>query len=450
MLKGPLTKVGAFLRSKYFKFFYTFIFIFALGMTPAYGAAGVLTFTASTGIPLFNGAVINAPQYAASSTGQYAIAAVPGAYRSTNYGSSWTAISGLSGLTISSVWSSADGTKLLATAYGGQIYRSTDSGSNWTALATNRNWNSISGSDDGTKIFAAVSPGYIYTSIDSGATWTERTLTNTSTTLSKNWATISSDTAGTRISAVADQFYYSTDSGATWTLNSATFGSCCFELAASSNEKNIIIGANGNGFYLSTDYGVTFVRQTAITTTSRDAPNVWGYGLGMSRDGSQIIALSLGDYLWISNDTGTTWTKQTSAGTDAWAGLATITNDDKIIVGSADYSWWTFTAKTYWSAVLGGNSTISLSTSGTSKKRSSMTITATLSNPGSVTFYENGRVILGCNAVTTLTTTATCNWKPQIQGPRAISAKVVPTDTNYTTSLSSVAILTINKRIVSR
>ena len=79
-----------------------------------------------------------------------------------------------------------------------------------------------------------------------------------------------------------------------------------------------------------------------------------------------------------------------------------------------------------------------------------MTITATLSNPGSVTFYENGRVILGCNAVTTLTTTATCNWKPQIQGPRAISAKVVPTDTNYTTSLSSVAILTINKRIVSR
>ena len=63
--------------------------------------------------------------------------------------------------------SSSDGTKLAAAEYSGSIYTSTDSGATWTerTSAGSRYWQSITSNSDGTKLAAvAAYNGYIYTS----------------------------------------------------------------------------------------------------------------------------------------------------------------------------------------------------------------------------------------------------------------------------------------------
>ncbi len=417
-----------------------------LSQAPSQSAAPSQTYSVSTGIPLFYSGTYGVyPEYASSSDGRYVIAAHDYLYRSVNYGASWDTVTAVNSPNVSSVWSSADGTKLFATVYGGLIWKSTNSGTTWSSVGSTKNWYAISASDDGTKVFAAEWNGLIYSSSDSGATWNARTSSNL------GWTSISSDSTGTRIYASSDNIYASTDSGVTWTSKSVSAGSCCFFVSTSSNGKNVFFGANGNGFYLSTDYGSSFTRQTAITTTSRDAPNVWGYGSAMSRDGTQLVALSLGDYVWLSNDTGTSWTKQANLTPDAWAGLPAITNDGRVVLGAADYNWWTYTAKTfYYPGPAGGATSISISAAATSKKRLATTLTATLSNPGTVTFYDNGRVISGCKSVLTITTTATCSWVPQIQGARYLSARLTPTDNNYYVSNSAVIPISISKRTTAR
>jgi hypothetical protein len=422
------------------------LFLLFLGQESGKTSAPSLTYSISTGLPLFYSGTYGVyPEYAVSSDGKNVIAAHDYLYRSTNYGASWDTITAVNSPNVSSVWSSADGTKLFATVYNGLIWKSTNSGSTWASVGTTRNWYSISASDDGTKVFAVEYGGLIYVSTDSGATWAAKTSTN------KNWTNIASDSTGTRIYASADNIYGSSDGGLTWASKGVSAGSCCFFVSTSGDGKNVFFGANGNGFYLSTDYGSSFSRQTAITTTSRDAPNVWGYGSSISRDGTQLIALSLGDYVWLSNDTGTSWVKQTNLTPDAWAGLPTITNDGRVVLGAADYNWWTFTAKTfYYPGPAGGPSTITISANSTSKKRLLTSITATLSNPGTVSFYENGRIIAGCKSILTATTSASCPWLPQIQGPRVLSAKLVPTDTNYYASSSNVQQISIGKRTSAR
>jgi hypothetical protein len=58
------------------------------------------------------------------------------------------------------------------------------------------------------------------------------------------------------------------------------------------------------------------------------------------------------------------------------------------------------------------------------------TVTATFSAPGKVTFTANGKRIPNCVRINTNATSpfsATCNWKPAIQGSQRISASIVPT-----------------------
>lgn len=436
------------LRGRFRKLVVTAFLASALVATPLVAAHSVpspLTFSQSTGLPLFYSGTYGVyPNFASSSDGRYVIAAHDYLYRSTNYGASFDTITAVNSPNVSAVWSSTDGSKLLATVYAGQIWKSTNSGSSWTAVGATKNWYAVTASDDGTRIIAAEYNGFIYSSEDSGSTWTARTA------VAKGWTSLAADSTATRVYGSADTEWISTNGGVTWASSGLNLGSCCFMISTSADGKNVFLGANGNGFYLSTDYGATMTRQTSITTTSRDAPNVWGYGSGMSRDGTQLVALSLGDYVWISNDTGANWVKQTSLGTDAWAGQASISNDGRVVLGAADYNWWTFSAKTFYYSPAGGATTISIATNTNTKKRASSTITATLSNPGTVTFYENGRVIAGCRAVLTATTTATCNWIPQIQGSKLISAKLVPTDTNYFVSNSSTKTVTIAKRTAAR
>jgi hypothetical protein len=86
----------------------------------------------------------------------------------------------------------------------------------------------------------------------------------------------------------------------------------------------------------------------------------------------------------------------------------------------------------------GYSSTPTLSLSNTAPKfRISNTITATVSTPGKVSFYEKGKIIRGCKNVNVSSTTGTCTWKPSSHGVTSISASFSPTDTDFVSSAAT-------------
>jgi hypothetical protein len=77
--------------------------------------------------------------------------------------------------------------------------------------------------------------------------------------------------------------------------------------------------------------------------------------------------------------------------------------------------------------------TLSAATSPNPNYRTTNTITATVSKPGKITFYQEGVVIPGCKNKTA-TTTVTCNWKPSRRGKIAVTASLTPTDLGFVPS----------------
>ena len=73
-----------------------------------------------------------------------------------------------------------------------------------------------------------------------------------------------------------------------------------------------------------------------------------------------------------------------------------------------------------------------------------VTITATVSKPGSVNFKLGGTSISGCSSATALSTTAACSWIPVALGSVSITALFTPTDsTNYETSTTTTLSITV-------
>ena len=72
--------------------------------------------------------------------------------------------------------------------------------------------------------------------------------------------------------------------------------------------------------------------------------------------------------------------------------------------------------------------------------RSSIAVTATVNTAGKVTFYSMGKPVPNCRNISTTGAgpiTAVCNWKPALHGVNLITAKLVPTDINYSTQTSA-------------
>ena len=76
--------------------------------------------------------------------------------------------------------------------------------------------------------------------------------------------------------------------------------------------------------------------------------------------------------------------------------------------------------------------------------RTSNLLTATVSQPGKVTFYQQGVVIPGCKN-RTATTTATCSWKPSRRGKISVTASLVPTDFGYVPSDGSLSFQVLDR-----
>ena len=76
----------------------------------------------------------------------------------------------------------------------------------------------------------------------------------------------------------------------------------------------------------------------------------------------------------------------------------------------------------------------------TATYNAAVTITATVSQAGTVNFKLDGTTITGCGSVATSgtsTITATCSWTPNTTGALALTAVLTPTSSNYSSSTSS-------------
>jgi len=78
-----------------------------------------------------------------------------------------------------------------------------------------------------------------------------------------------------------------------------------------------------------------------------------------------------------------------------------------------------------------------------------LAITATVNNPGKVTFRENGRKIANCVG-RAATTTVTCTWKPKIRGNVSITASLTPTNNGISSSSSSPLRILVTPRVGAR
>lgn len=86
------------------------------------------------------------------------------------------------------------------------------------------------------------------------------------------------------------------------------------------------------------------------------------------------------------------------------------------------------------------NTTLSLAVSGNPKtiiSRQALSLSATASIEGRVTFKSNGKSIGGCVGKRTVSLTATCSWKPSVKGPTRLTAVLTPTEASTNASATS-------------
>lgn len=211
----------------------------------------------------------------------------------------------------------------------GYIYTSADAGATWTeqTSAGSRNWSSIASSSDGTKIVASVDNGFIYRSTDSGATWSQTGAP------SGTWKSVASNSDGTILAAgrINGFIHTSIDSGSSWQTSLVSFPTLWSAIAISSDGSKFA-GANSAGvFAVNTVDRFTYAEpfNDLVTWTS----------VAMSGDGSKMVAAEIGGtlpgeatggFIYTSTDFGVTWTKNTSAGNRLWSSVTSSTDGNNL------------------------------------------------------------------------------------------------------------------------
>ena len=312
-------------------------------------ADSTYTSTAISSIPIFNTFSVRT-NFKGSSDGTKIIAASAGLYLSTNSGVTFTSIVpsawSATASKISSAWISEDGRKIVAVQNPGNIAVSTDAGVTWTYEVLNKNFIDVSASADMQKIYVITNLSTLYTSTNFGSTWSYTStggagnpFTSGTYGSDQGFISVQSSADGMNVQIVGrDDFYRSQDGGATWTstLNiSGRSSSCCFYSAMSQSGQVVVVSYNGNGFYLSKDYGSTFTQIPMASFNGHPGRTViYGYGSGVSQDGTHLVLYDFGKYVYISSDGGATWEAQADLGVNSWAGGAYISNSGVALVQS--------------------------------------------------------------------------------------------------------------------
>lgn len=267
------------------------------------------------------------------------------------------------------IWISIDMTpaaeRIFAVQYGGNMYMSSDRGSSWTQVTTTspgvnltgQLYESISVSRDGSHIVAAVQNGPIYVSSNGGASWSAGTIGSPGGTLTGWWRGIDSSANGMVVVAV-DQgpAYRSADGGLTWAPMNVSVGGVgvtdsWYRLAMSDDGNVIAMVGNsvggrsaGTGVYVSHDSGASWTRPFSLVADYS--------AVAMSPDG-RIIGVTVSDpnpnmlagtvvrasgRVLRSNDGGVSFGTLTMPGTDTdWRAIAMSSDGNKLAAATGYY-----------------------------------------------------------------------------------------------------------------
>jgi hypothetical protein len=194
-----------------------------------------------------------------SGTNLFAGTSNGGVYLSSNNGTTWTGANSRLGIrNVSALAASPDGaggTNLFAGTYGG-VYLSTNNGTSWTVADT------VNGDEgihsllvSGTNIFAVIGPEItissnsasgILLSTNNGASWTELK------SGLPDFAVLSVAVSGTNLFAGGNGVNLSTNNGTTWTMDTLGMGSAIV-LSLTVSGTNVFAGTYSRGVYRSTN-----------------------------------------------------------------------------------------------------------------------------------------------------------------------------------------------------
>jgi hypothetical protein len=271
------------------------------------------------------------------------------------------------------VAASADLSKIVAAASPGGIYYSHDSGTNWTESdAPTNNWAALASSTNGELITAVINGGGIWVSTNSGISWSETIAP------SNQWAGVACSADGIRIVATGyESVWISTNFGTNWTLTSLPptddvgdityagvasssngmevavlkilpFGLICLSSDGGSNWISIAADYPWNSIVCSAD-GTTLAGVSygvSITTNGgADWQETLYYGeygtIAGSGDCSKLVLITGSSPLYVSADTGATWTTTPSPGASLTA-LALSSDGNRFVAvvnGGGIYLW---------------------------------------------------------------------------------------------------------------
>jgi hypothetical protein len=183
-----------------------------------------------------------------------------GVYKSTDYGTTWTAMNnGLSYfLTIQSL--TVKGSAVFAGTVGGGVFKSINGGTNWTQIAVGNNmiW-ALGGT--ASAVFASSFGDGLYRSLDNGATWAKLTLN-----VPYVYAIVNYSSTTVYVASYASGVFKSTDNGNTWTsLGMGGLG--VSSVVVNEDNENVMIGTKEGKIYFSNNSGLTDVDDNAMPST---------------------------------------------------------------------------------------------------------------------------------------------------------------------------------------
>jgi hypothetical protein len=191
-------------------------------------------------------------------------------------------------------------------------------------------------SNDGSKMYGIDVNSYsgkISRSTDYGATWQDIAVPYI-TTLGQRWG-ISCSSDGTKVltgdNNSPGKIRYSTDSGNNWIeLNTSVGNRQWLGFYINSDGTKMFANELVGYIYVSTDSGITWTPRGSSLNRSI-------YMAGSS-DGTKLVTFpAFGTYLIVSTDSGTTWTNKTLISYNQWSGVC-VSNDGKKMAATVGYT----------------------------------------------------------------------------------------------------------------
>jgi hypothetical protein len=180
-------------------------------------------------------------------------------------------------------------------------------------------WINMASSADGSLMAAVINASSsVYLSTDYGHTWSA----SAATALVYRSVACSADGSHLIAGAAASgALYYSTNYGANW--SGSTPSANWYGIAMSANGSNAVAVSFGGGIYTSTNYGANW-------RVSSSTAEYWE-SVASSANGSNLVAVATNNIIYVSANAGSSWTSPAITGGHYWAGVACSADGTKMV-----------------------------------------------------------------------------------------------------------------------